>query len=134
MEAHMFRKALRFRGDCIACLLGAIIMLCCNRTVAVTVLGPSELSGASISLDGVHVGEFSHAPASKGSQPTGVFAQLTITRGKHELEIRSSRFPPIIKRLDYRESVHEDYIWITLPSGQGADSTGASDRDRRRSD
>lgn len=109
----MFRKVHHSKSAGIALLLWCIFWLGCNRTVIVTIIGPSELSNASIYLDGSHVGELSQVSESDPS--AGTLAQLSIPRGKHDLEIRHPDFPPILRKLDYREADEEDYIWITLP-------------------
>jgi hypothetical protein len=115
MEVSMFRKILRLRCAGAGFLLTAAVILSCSKTVAVTIMGPPELSGSAISLDGVHVGEFSRAVHGKKSYPAGVFATLRVSRGEHELEIRGPGFPPIMRKVNYQEAVWEDYIWIELP-------------------
>ena len=119
METSMSPKMRPLRADRVWCLLGAILILCCTNKVHLTISGPAELSDASIFLDGVLVGEFPHPESEGKSTEAGVVKFLRIPRGQHKLEIRSPRFPPIAKRLDYGESVYEDYILITLPEREG---------------
>jgi hypothetical protein len=109
-EDLMFRKVHHSKNAGIALLLWCIVWLGCNQTVVVTIIGPSELSNASIYLDGSHIGELSQV--SKSDPSAGILAQLSIPQGRHDLEIRHSDFPPILRKLDYREADEEDYILI----------------------